>query len=101
MVRSALALVVVSAAWAPAVAAGELAPPVRLEADGKVIDVDVGHAAPFVVDWDGDGRPDLLVGQFGDGRLRIHRRVGDAGAARLDAGTWFEAGGAVGTVPSG
>ena len=48
------------------------------------IDVDVGHAAPFVGDFDGDGRPDLLVGQFGDGKLRIYRNAGDAKAPRFD-----------------
>src|SRR5437016_5228905 len=44
--------------------ASELLPPVRLEAAGKPIDTDVGHAAPFVCDIDGDGKLDLLVGQF-------------------------------------
>ncbi len=37
-------------------------PPVRLEAGGKVIDTDIGRAAPFVGDFDGDGVNDLLVG---------------------------------------
>ena len=42
----------------------ELAPPVRLEAAGAVIDTPtIGHAAPFVGDFDGDGVKDLLVGQ--------------------------------------
>ena len=43
--------------------------PVRLEAAGKPIDTEIGHAAPFVCDFDGDGLKDLLVGQFGDGIL--------------------------------
>jgi hypothetical protein len=42
---------------------GELAPPVRIEAARKPIDTDVGHAAPFVGDFDGDGVNDLVVGQ--------------------------------------
>jgi hypothetical protein len=49
----------------------ELEPPVRLEAGGKVIDTDVGHAAPFVGDFYGRGVNDLLVGQFGDGILWV------------------------------
>ena len=45
----------------------ELAAPVRIEVAGKPIDTAVGHAAPFVGDFDGDTISDLLVGQFGDG----------------------------------
>jgi hypothetical protein len=42
---------------------GELKPPVRLEADGRPIDVGgIGYAAPFYGDIDGDGRLDLLLG---------------------------------------
>jgi hypothetical protein len=54
----------------------ELALPVRLEADGRPIDTDVGHAAPFVTDFDGDGVQDLLVGQFGSGLLWFYRNEG-------------------------
>jgi hypothetical protein len=47
----------------------ELEAPVRLESQGKPIDVFGGHAAPSIADLDGDGVRDLLVGQFiGEGR---------------------------------
>jgi hypothetical protein len=78
-----------------------LAPPVRLDAADGPIDVEGGHAAPLVCDWDGDGRADLLVGQFTFGRLLIFRNEGKAGAPRLAAPTVFLAAGAEGTVPSG
>ena len=80
----------------------ELLPPVKVEAGGKPVDVErSGHAAPFVGDIDGDGLPDLLVGQFHEGRLRVYRNIGTKGKPRFGAHTWFEAGGALGTVPVG
>jgi len=50
---------------------------------------------------DGDERCDLLVGQFDDGRLRIYRNLGTNTSPRFEGYHWFEAGGAVGTVPAG
>ncbi|MBN2133687.1 MAG: hypothetical protein JW741_29570 [Sedimentisphaerales bacterium] len=75
----------------------DLASPVRLEANGKVIDTDIGHAAPFVCDFDGDGTQDLLVGQFGDGLLTVYRNEGSNSEPKLAAGVEFTGG----RVPSG
>ena len=79
----------------------ELSPPVRVEAGGKPIDTDVGHAAPFVGDFDGDGRPDLLVGQFGGGALWVFKNEGTAKDFRLAAGRKFKDGAETGVVPAG
>jgi hypothetical protein len=79
----------------------ELSPPVRIEAAGKPIDTDVGHAAPFVGDFDLDGTPDLLVGQFGGGILWIYRNEGTAAEPRLTAGQKFKDGASTGVVPAG
>jgi hypothetical protein len=49
------------------------APPVRLEANGVPIDVTIGHAAPYIIDFDGDGVRDLLVGEFGDVDFPVER----------------------------
>jgi hypothetical protein len=93
---------------AAAACAGDLAPgdalaaPVRIEAGGAPISLNTasGHAGPLVVDWDGDGRRDLLVGQFGPGQLRIYRNSAD-GAPVLGAPEWFQVDGKPGSVPTG
>lgn len=82
-------------------APGELLPPVRIEAGGKPIDTAIGHAAPFVADFDGDGVRDLLVGQFGDGILWIFRNEGADAAPKLAAGVKFKDGAPDGRVPTG
>ena len=79
----------------------ELAEPVRLEAAGKPVDTEIGHAAPFVCDFDGDGLKDLLVGQFGEGLLRIYRNRGTNSEPELAAGVKFKEGKEDGRVPSG
>ncbi len=89
---------------APAGAAGtatSLAEPVQVLAAGKPISVEIGHAAPFVADLDGDGKAELLVGQFGDGKLRIYRNQGTGTEPRFEQFTWFQAGGKEGKVPAG
>jgi len=101
MWREALVVTLALAASASAAMSDELAPPVRLEAAGKVIDTDVGHAAPCVCDFDGDGVQDLLVGQFGDGLLWIYRNEGTNAKPKLATGVKFKDGGKDGTVPHG
>ncbi len=62
----------------PIGAASDFKEPVSLMSSGQPIDVEhEGHAAPFVGDVDGDGRDDLLVGEFYTGRLRIYRNTGN------------------------
>jgi hypothetical protein len=77
------------------------APPVRVKAAGKPIDTEVGHAAPLVVDFDGDGKKDLLVGQFGDGILWFYKNVGTNAQPQYAAGVKFKAGRKEGRVPTG
>jgi hypothetical protein len=81
--------------------AKDLAPPVRIEAAGKPIDTDVGHAGPSVCDFDGDGVNDLLVGQFGEGLLWIYLNEGTNAEPKLAAGVKFKEGKEDGRVPTG
>jgi len=56
---------------------------VPLKADGREINVE-SYASPFLTDWNGDGAPDLLVG---DGKGRIHLFLHDVSKAEFhDAG---------------
>jgi hypothetical protein len=55
----------------------------RLEAAGQPIKVN-GDAAPVVADWDGDGKPDLIVGTA-DGSVLWYRNTGSARQPRLEA----------------
>jgi hypothetical protein len=75
--------------------------PTRLLAARRHIDVDIGHAAPFVTDWDGDGRKDLLVGQYGEGLLRLYRNVGERAAPEFGKHEYVVAGGEQARVPVG
>jgi hypothetical protein len=75
--------------------AADLAPPVRLEADGQPIDIgklsDIAHAGPWIANVDGDGDRDLLVGDF-PGYFWLFENTGTeekpvyAGRGKLQAG---------------
>jgi hypothetical protein len=79
----------------------EFAAPVKILAKGDPIDVTVGHAAPYVVDWNQDGKKDLVVGQFGGGQCRIYLNTGTNSAPEFQDFTWLIAGGSEAKVPSG
>ncbi len=64
-----------------------------------MIDVTVGHADPFVIDLNGDGKLDLLVGQFGQGRLLFFANTGTNEEPKLAPGEFLMAGAAEFSVP--
>ena len=101
MFRTLVLVLAVLTATASISLSAELEPPVRLEAAGKPVDTEIGHAAPFACDFDGDGIKDLLVGQFGDGLLRIYHNKGTNSEPELAAGVKFKEGKEDGRVPSG
>lgn len=62
--------------------------PVRLKAEGKIIDTGAawGHSSPCIEDLDGDGLKDLMVGDF-SGTFRYYKNVG-----RSDAPVYMDMG---------
>jgi hypothetical protein len=71
--------------------------PVRLTADGAPIRVESpGYAFPCWADVDGDGKPDLLVGQFNQGKIRVFKHLGGEKFAK---GAWLQAEGRTAEVP--
>ncbi len=64
--------------------------PEPLRADGKPIIAPGERAGPFVADWDGDGKADLVLGS-GSGKVVWYRNVGTASSPKLTlAGTLVE-----------
>lgn len=79
------------------VGATEFEPPVRMTAGGAVIQTEQsGHAAPCWADFDGDGKKDLLVGQFRKGKIKFYK---NNGSGKLAAGVWVQAGGKPAEIP--
>jgi hypothetical protein len=71
--------------------------PVRLKSGDEYVRVEApGWACPSWHDLDGDGRKDLVVGQFRGGKMRVFRNLGDG---KLAPGKWLEAEGEVAEVP--
>src|SRR5262245_44382819 len=82
--------------------AAALAPPVAVSVSGVPIasahdrsfDLRDDNSFPWVGDFDGDGKLDLLVGQGGRGKvkgghLRIYRNLGGKAEPRLAEPIWF------------
>jgi hypothetical protein len=79
---------------------GVFHPPVRLAAAGEVIDSGPswGHSGPWVEDVDGDGAPDLVVGDF-SGLFRFYRNEGTDKEPRYAKAVNLRAGGVEAKVP--
>jgi len=65
--------------------------PVQLKVGGDAIKTESpGYAAPCLHDLDGDGKKDLLVGQFNDGKIKVYP---GKGGGEFGKGKWLEVGG--------
>ncbi len=74
---------------------------VRLEANGEVIDVEIGHLVPCVTDWNRDGKKDLIAGQFSGGRIRLYVNQGTDSAPLFKDFSYLPAGGEEIRLPAG
>lgn len=84
------------------VGGSEFEPAHKLLINDQPIDVQrEGHSAPFVGDVDRDGKDDLLVGEYYQGRMRIYRNSGSNTQREFGTHDWFVAGGELGRVPEG
>ena len=83
--------------------AGDLEKPFQILAGKGPLDIGgIGYAAPFVGDFDLDGRRDLLVGQFREGKMRIFLNKGTNEAPRFGEDyILFQDGAETGRVPTG
>ncbi len=87
----------VSSGLISAARAVEFEAPVQLKGGGESVNVESpGYAAPCWADIDGDGKKDLLVGQFRQGKIRVYKNLG---GRKLAAGEWLTADGKVVEVP--
>lgn len=71
--------------------------PVRLSTGNSPIQLEQpGFASPAWADMTGDGKPDLLVGQFNSGKIMVYPNMGKG---KLGLGYWMKAGGKVAEIP--
>ncbi len=68
---------------------------VRVEVNEAPIDIEVGHLVPDAVDFNGDGKKDLVVGQFKEGCIRLYVNEGTDAAPVFKEGKPLEAVGQV------
>ena len=74
---------------------------VRIEANGKVIDIERGDLVPCVSDWNNDGKKDLIVGQLSDGKVRLYLNHGTDSAPVFKDFSYLKAAGEEISLPSG
>ena len=74
--------------------------PVYIQSNG--VNIDVGYYGhPFAVDWDNDGKKDLITGQFTYGNIRFYRNIGTNNAPVFGDSVLLQASGSTIQLPYG
>lgn len=67
----------------------------------KPIEIKAGHLVPCAADWNGDGKPDLILGQFIGGRIRLYLNRGTDGEPLFEEFEFLKAAGEIISLPVG
>jgi hypothetical protein len=67
-----------------------LAAGVRIQEGSSAISVDMGDSSPEVVDWNNDGKIDLLIGQYAYGAIRLYINQGTSNAPSFNGYTFIQ-----------
>lgn len=86
-----------TAATPAAPAAGKMEAPIRVPVGIVPFDTSAGHAAPFFADVDGDGKLDMLVGDF-TGQVKLYKNQGSKTAPKFTTAETVKAGTGMATI---
>lgn len=74
--------------------------PIQVQADGQPVATEApGYAAPTMADVDGDGKADLVVGQFMKGKMHVFKNIGTVKAPKFGKGSFIMCEGEPALVP--
>lgn len=79
----------------------ELSEGQEILAGGKPIEIKAGHLVPCVADWNGDGKPDLVLGQYTGGRIRLYLNRGTDAEPFFEKFEFLKAAGRIISLPVG
>ena len=74
---------------------------VKILAGGVPVSVRIGHLVPCAMDWNTDGKKDLVVGQFMGGSIRVYLNEGTDVAPEFGDFTYLDAGAKEIHLPAG
>jgi len=87
-------------ALCPMVFAEEFEDPIQIQAGGEPVAVEApGFACPTLADVDGDGKRDLVVGQFSQGKMHFFKNTGTDTQPAFAKGDWIKTGDKPALVP--